>query len=163
MNAQEPQDEIAPVSPIVLFLQKNSWVYGAVVVFLVAFVAGGIYMANRPQHGSWRYGLCRTFVDFEFAYPITFDILSVTEDSNSTRFFMAEKNPFGNERIIQVDCDYQVTDTGVFMTRMMLERKNIPPGTLAYYNRMIPTLLSLKTLDTELPKPLPRSLDKLKR
>lgn len=163
MDAPEPQEDSVPVSPVVLFLQKNSWVYGVVVVALIVLVAGGIYLSNRPQHGTWRYGVCRALMDFEFAYPPTFDILSVAEESTSVRFFMAEKNPFGNERILQIDCDYKINGSNVALAQLQIDRKAIQPARLEYYNQMLPVLLSLKQLDTVIPPPLPRSLDLLKR
>ncbi len=157
----EEESEVV-VSPVAEFLRKNTWVYPAVILGILVLIGGAIYMNTRPAHGTWRFGLCRTFMEFEYAFPPTFDILSVEEQRTSARFYMAETNPFGNERIIQIDCDYQINGQRVKLARLSQDRKPIPAERLATYNRMIPVLMSGE-LNTELPKPLPTALDKLKR
>lgn len=149
-------------SPLVVFLRKNPWVYPVGILLAIAIVGYMIWMNNQPAHGTWRYGLCRAFMEFEYAFPPTYDVLSVEEQNTSSRFYMAETNPFGNERIVQVDCDYQVNNNSVRLVRLSLDRKPIPPARVAYYNKMIPTLMSTK-LNTVLPPPLPTALDQLKR
>lgn len=103
-------------------------------------------------------------LEFEFPYPKTIDVLSVTEENKSARVYFAEKNTFGNERILQADCDYSIDERNgrVTLVRMLFDRKPIPKDRVALYNRMIPALMA-QELDKRLPPAMADSLDRLKR
>lgn len=150
-------------SPVAEFFRKP-WVFPVLIALILLVVGYLVWNAMQPAKGSWRFGVCRALVEFEYVYPITFDVLAVAEDQTSSRIYFAEHNPFGNERIVQADCDYQIDGARgvVTLTRLSLDRKPVTKKRLDYYNRLIPTLLSLK-LDVDLPPALPRTLDKLKR
>lgn len=143
---------------------KKPWAFPALIGAVIVIAGFLIWESNQPAHGTWRYGLCRQIIEFEYSYPTTFDIMSVTEDTSSARIYFAEKNSFGNERIVQADCDYQVdaARNRITLVRLSLDRKPVPKERIAFYNRLIPTLRT-QELDTALPPPLPRSLDLLKR
>lgn len=146
------------------FFRRNKWALPAAAIIVIAAIAGAVFLVTQPSYGTFRYGLCRTFLEYEFAYPPTIEILTVTEESKAARIYFAEKNPFGNERIIQADCDFQIDSARnqVTLLRLSFDRKPIPKERVARYNRMIPTLMAME-LNKELPPVLPRSLDRLKR
>lgn len=162
VTTTDTDDDTPVVSPVILFLQKNPWVYLVVLIILAGLIGSGIYMSNRPAQGTWRFGICRTLMDFEFAFPPTFDIMSVEEQRTSVRMYMAETNPFGNERILQIDCDYQINNNIVKLTKLSIDRKAIAPSRVTYYNKMMPVLMASQ-LNKDLPPPLPTALDQLKR
>lgn len=157
-NAAVAQD----VSPVILYLRKNAWVYPVVVLAVIVLIGVGAYVSSLPPKGTWRFAVCRSLVQFEFTYPETIDVLSATEGRATARLYLSEMNTFGNERIWQVDCDYQINGTKVTLARLSLDRKKIPDERVEYYNKMMSTLMSQNPNRT-MPKPLPSSLDKLKR
>lgn len=150
-------------SALVGFFRKP-WAFPAVIAVVVLGVGFFIWQGAQPQQGTWRYGLCRQLIQFEYTYPTTFDVLSVAEDRASSRIYFAEKNSFGNERIVQADCEYQIDERAnrISLIRLSLDRKPVSKERIAVYNRMIPVLLT-QEMDRDLPKPLPRTLDQLKR
>ncbi len=155
---------MARAHPVARFLRRNTWAMPVIIVTLLVAIGGGIYISSQPAQGTFRYGLCRTFLEFEFAYPPTIDILSVTEEATTARLYFAEKNPFGNERIVQADCDYQIdaARNKVVLKRMTFDRKPVSNEHIALYNRMIPPLMAFE-LNKDLPPKMPDSLDRLKR
>lgn len=160
-----PDNDASPiqeVSPVVLYLRKNPWVYPVAILLIIAVIGGLVYLSSLPPKGTWRFAACRSLIQFEFTYPGTIDVLSATEGKTTARLYLSEMNTFGYERIWQVDCDYQINGGKVKLARVSLDRKKIPDDRIAYYNKMLPVLMGQKP-DPTMPKPLPASLDKLKR
>jgi len=154
----------AQASPFFTWLNKNGWVYWLIALLIFGGIGFGIYKSQQPKQGGVLYGICKTLMNFEYQYPFTFDVLTVTQGSRDVRMFMAETNSFGQERIVQVDCDFSITDGRMALTRLTLDRKAIPDERIQYYNRIVPTLRAMSDeLDRDLPEPLPRSLQELKR
>lgn len=91
-------------------------------------------------------------------------MLAVTEENTAARIYFAEKNPFGNERIVQADCDYQIDSARqrVALKRLSFDRKAVPNDRVARYNKMIPTLMAMD-VNKDLPPKMADSLDRLKR
>ncbi len=157
------QNAVKP-SPFFTWLNKNGWVIWVVFLLIAVGIGYAIYNAQKPKQGGTLYGVCKTLMDFEYQYPFTFDILSVSEGRRDVRIFMAETNSFGQERIIQVDCDFSMNNNKLLLARLTLDRKAVPDEKIEYYNRIVPTLASMSdTLNRDLPKPLPKSLQELKR
>lgn len=165
MSDHDPseQDQVQP-SPFFKWLDQNGWVFwviGLVITIAIGFL---IYQNTKPKQGGILYGICHTLMDFEYQFTHTFDVLTVNEGRRDVRIFMAETNSFGQERIVQIDCDFSIANNEILLTRLAQDRKPIPSQRVEYYNRLMPTLVSMQdALKRDLPKPLPRSLQELKR
>jgi hypothetical protein len=156
--------ESAITSPVAIFLRRYPQTIPLGVLFILAVAGYFFWAASQPAQGGWRYGVCRSLIEFESAYPPTIEILSASEEQATARIFYSERNPFGNERIIQADCDYQINSQAgtVKLARLSFDRKPVSQAKIARYNALVQVLMT-QQMNTDLPKALPRSLDQLKR
>lgn len=151
-------------SPFFTWLNNNGWVFWIIGLVIIGGVGYTIYQSKQPKQGGVLYGVCKSLMDFEYSYPFTFDVLTVAEGRRDVRIFMAETNSFGQERIVQIDCDFATADNKISLVRLALDRKPILKERIEYYNRIVPILVNMgDQLNRDLPKPLPRSLQELKR
>jgi hypothetical protein len=136
------------------------WVW--LLIILAVAGGGGWYLASQPVQASWRYGVCRAFLDQYVRFPTTVKIEQGGETRGSAYMTFFDTNPFGAQQVRVFECYFNEDAQGrVTLSRITMDRKSIPQDYVDKYNAQIPVLASQK-LDTALPGDLPSNIEDLK-
>ncbi len=148
-------------------LRLPLWGWGIIAVILIG---GALAIAlNLPQHGSWRYGACKVFLENSIRFPTTIDIISAKENSTTVTIGFSDINPQGSQQIRDFKCYYSANEQGrTTLTKITIYdgMKNgatpLPDDITKKFNAMLP-ILSGEKMDTRLPKDIPTSVEDLKK
>ena len=77
------------------------------------------------RSGTWRYALCKVFMEQYSQYPSELKILTVAEKQNSAQIGYLSTNAFGDQSSELMECFYNTNDNRVSLTRVTLNRKNL--------------------------------------
>jgi hypothetical protein len=144
------------------------WGWGMLGITLIGAAIG--VALNMPQHGSFRYGACRVFLESYIRFPSSIQIIAAGETQNITTISFSDINPFGAEQIRDFKCYFTNAPNGkTLLTSITLNdgmKKGglpLPDAITKKFNAMLPTLATTK-LNTELPESLPTgSLESLQK
>jgi len=98
-------------------------------VFLGGLVAvaliGYLIYASMPntREGTWRYAICKTFLERYSQYPTELKILTVAEKQNSAQIGYLTINSYGSQESALMECFYNTDQRGVSISRVTLDRK----------------------------------------
>ncbi len=142
------------------FLKIPVWIF---LTFALFGAGGGLaYLLTLPKHAGWRYGACRVFLEHYIRFPETIQIEEGGETRNSAVLIFSDINPFGARQVRVFECYYSQGPRGnVILSRILLDRRQLPSALVEKYNTMLPVITSLE-LDTALPKDFPDNLEDLK-
>jgi len=121
----------------------------------LAVIGAGAYLyydMNRPATGSWRYGVCRTFVELETRYPHTINVTQVVEDARYAEIYVSFINAHGVRPTRVYKCNYKQTETGqILVDDIYVDFDRISDEKIDLFNKMVPFLIESKDIDTTLP------------
>lgn len=130
---------------------------GVLVLFLLVltFTAG--------TQGTWRYAVCKVFLERYAEYPSSLKILTAGEKQSSAQIGYMITNAFGSRESELMECFYNVTGAGVTLSRVTVERIPLPQELIDTFNPTIGVILSDEDLDKNFPPKLPNDLEDLKQ
>ena len=145
-------------------LPYKAWIYTLVFFMVTGVIGYGIYEYTRPPKGTWRYGVCRSFVELYLRYPQTIRIEDVTERSTYAKLELNYLNAQGSRPTRIFRCDYeQKSGKGVLIKEIRIDRKLVEQGTIDSFNIVVPQLIADPELNTTLPLPFDGTFEGLKR
>ena len=130
---------------------------GILILFLLVltFTAG--------TQGTWRFGVCKVFLERYAEYPSSLKILTAGEKQSSAQIGYMITNAFGSRQSELMECFYNVTGAGVSLSRVTIERKPLPQELIDIFNPTIGIILADEDLDKTFPPSLPNDLEDLKQ
>lgn len=135
-----------------------------IAVGIVAVLAGGYYaVIGDKQEGSWRYGVCKTFLERHVRFPETLDVMAPFEREASAKIYYTQTNPYGQQQMQLIECHYKPSATGSpELNKVTIDRTPISKDKIDSFNKTIPVVLTTD-MDLEYPPKMQNSLEKLKR
>ena len=96
-------------------------------VIVVVLIIWGIisFFSDGKRTGTWRYGLCKVFLEQYVSYPTSLVILMAEEGPNAARIGYLATNVYGAQVSEQMECFYNVTQQGVQLTRVVVDRRSL--------------------------------------
>lgn len=130
---------------------------GVLLVFLIVLT-----FTAAPQ-GTWRYGICKVFLERYAAYPPNLKILTAGEKQSSAQIGYMITNAFGSRQSELMECFYNITPQGVRLNRVTIDRKPLNQAIIDAFNPTIDVIIAHPDLDKTLPERLPTNLEDLKQ
>ena len=94
------------------------------IVLIGALAYGGITAyIGEGRSGTWRYGLCKVFLEQYTAYPQSLVILDSGEGQNAAMIGYLATNPYGAQQSQEMECFYSSGPAGITMSRVTINRK----------------------------------------
>jgi len=140
--------------------QEIIFIGGLLLVTLMVLYFALSYTA--PREGTWRYGICKVFLERYAQYPMDLKILTAAEKQNSAQIGYLTTNSYGSRESELMECFYNTGETGVSISRITINRKTYNQEIVDDFNTSIPILLGNEGMDVTLPKQLPNTFDGLK-
>lgn len=126
-------------------------------------IAGVIAFGLMPLTGTMKYGICRTFIEKRYTYPIYMDIISVLEREADVRIEYTVVNEFGDTMFHTITCTYRPDPASTMaLASVILDRQKIAQTELDAFNRTIPAVLAYPP-DLRVPMPMTEDLMNLWR
>lgn len=149
-------------SPFILLMKQyqNYVLIGLGVVALV--VVYFTFIKEDKRYGTWRYGLCRVFLEQYAQYPTNLVILTVGEKQNSAQIGYLITNSYGSQYSQLMECFYNINQNNVTLNKVTIDRKLYKGDLLEGFNKTIPILLNGGDLDLVIPDRLSQSITGLK-
>ena len=131
-------------------------------IFLLIIIAISIYSSTSSgATGTWRYGVCKVFLERYQQYPDHLKILTAGEKQSSAQIGYLATNAYGMRQSGLLECFYS-TSNGVQLSKVTLDRKPLPDDMVEIFNKTIPVVLAQEDLDLTLPPSLPNTMAGLK-
>jgi hypothetical protein len=130
---------------------------GVLMLFLIVLTFTG------SQQGTWRYAICKVFLERYAEYPPSIKILTAGEKQSSAQIGYMITNAFGSRESELMECFYNVTSLGVQLNRVTVERIPLPQELIDSFNPTINAIITQPDLDTTLPERLPSDIEDLKQ
>jgi hypothetical protein len=110
----------------IAFLKTNQEVFillGTLIFLgLVAWVAFGI---ERPREGTWRYAICKVFLERYAQYPTDVKILTADEKRSSVQIGYLATNSYGMRESKLMECFYNIQQNRVELSRITINRRTL--------------------------------------
>jgi len=96
---------------------------GAMLVLgLVGYLIFGV---ERPREGTWRYAICKVFLERYSQYPTDLQILTAAEKQNSAQIGYLTTNSYGMRESRLMECFYNIDNGRVQLNRVTIDRKTL--------------------------------------
>ncbi len=97
----------------------------AIGVLLIAIIAYAIFGVERPREGTWRYAICKVFLERYTQYPTDLKILTAAEKQNSAQIGYLATNSYGIRESRLMECFYNTDGGRVTLNRVTIDRKTL--------------------------------------
>jgi len=131
-------------------------------IFVIAIIAFFILTSESAPKGSWRYGVCKTFLEQYAQYPPNLRILTAGEKQNSAQIGYLITNSYGSQESELMECFYNIDQNGVTLNRVSIDRHTYDADKVKEFSASIPIILADENLDLTLPPRLANTLEGLK-
>jgi len=133
-------------------LFKDKLLLALGVIVLLCGIGGFVYYdMNKPEYGTWRYGLCRTFAELQIRFPSTMWITQVIEDPKYAELYVSYLNAHGVRPTRAYKCNYDFIDGRIHMTSVTVDFDQLSDEVVAKFDQTIPFLINDPDLNLELP------------
>lgn len=75
------------------------------------------------RQGTWRYAICKIFLEQYTQYPTELKILTVAEKQNSAQIGYLTTNSYGSQESQLIECFYNINPQAVTISRITIDRK----------------------------------------
>lgn len=133
----------------------------AVMAVIIMTLIVSSFMNQKPT-GTWRYGLCKVFLEQYSQYPENLKILTAAEKQSSAQIGYLTTNSYGSRESQLMECFYNTSNNRIEMSRVTIDRKAYDQSKVQRFNTSINIILANEDLDLELPRNLPKSVVDLK-
>lgn len=131
----------------------------AAVIILGVFFLPGFFEVPK---GTWRYGVCKAFIERNLQYPSTGDVLVAVESSESSTIYVSKRNAFGDETLQLYECSYGRDEQGrLIMKQVLVNDEPFDPAIVEAFSKTIPSVMSAE-MDLELPQGFSLDITKFK-
>ena len=145
----EPDDNDTQAVAILKANQQILFLIGCVLAIgIAAFLAFGL---QKPIKGTWRYGVCKVFLERYVPFPTHLTILNAGEKQNGARIDYLMTNTFGSRQSSEMECFYNINNGQVKMSRVTVDRRPVLQKDVDDFNIVIPMLISSEDLGTTMP------------
>jgi hypothetical protein len=134
------------------FLKNKAFLALAVVVLVIA---GGIYYLyekNKPEYGTWRFGVCKTFIETQLRFPDTLWITAVIEDPYYAEIYASYVNAHGMRPTRVYKCNYKLVGDRMTIDYINIDNERIDDKIVKEFNMLVPMLINNPDVDLELPE-----------
>lgn len=163
-QAQEAQ------SKITIFLQKlakdrsSQILIGVILgILVVGYIVYATFLSDGNRQGTWRYAVCRTFLELNHEFPQTIDILAAGEGQSDVTIFYNVRNSFGATEVNSAYCAYTQAQGGrVILRSLQINGEEVDRERRDKFSFTIPYII-YSNPDASLPPPLKGALDQIKK
>lgn len=148
-------------------LKKKKLRKWGIIGAIVLVLGYGIYLLFIPYKGGMTFGVCKTFLEQQLAYPERARLSNVEDMGALIRIWYTQVDSFGEYRMESLSCTYRAandadmkkygTPLPFVLSKAVIGRRDIDAGVVEKFNYGIPAIVS-SDLDLTLPSPLPDSL-----
>lgn len=133
-------------------LKKNKLLMALAIILLILAGAGYYYYeSNKPSYGTWRYGVCRAFVELQLRFPKTMWVTQVVEDSHYAEIYVSYLNAHGMRPTRVYKCNYKQSGNSIKIDYITIDNEKIDDKIVNKFNQVVPFLINDPDLDTLLP------------
>lgn len=140
--------------------QEIIMIVSAIALLVLAYIIFTSFFDKRV--GTWRYGICKVFLERSVEYPTNLKILTTAEKQNSAQIGYLVTNAYGSTESQLMECFYTTDNTGIHLSKVTLDRRTYDQSVVDAFNVSIGTILTDKDLNLELPTRLSDTLEDLK-
>jgi hypothetical protein len=146
-----------------LLKQKQEMIFVSVVGFITILIIFLVVLSgNDEAKGTWRYGLCKVFLERYAQYPTHIKLLTSGEKQNSAQLGYININSYGSQNSEMMECFYNIDQNGVTLNHVTVNRRTFNQDMVNEFNQSIPIILEREDLDLVLPPRLGWTLESLK-
>ena len=133
--------------------QKQAIKYGSisfafVLILLIMFSCG-------PREGTMMYGICRSFLELQVAYPESIQHRMVEQYPKAVRIYYTQRDPYGGYTQQMIECAYkQDPQRGWILGVVEINRKKFDSAIIQKFNQTLSAVVSAEP-DLVLPPPIP--------
>lgn len=98
---------------------------GGVILILAILYGAYSFYAGMGRTGSWRYGLCKVFLEQYSYFPDSLKILDAQEGQTAARIRFVMAGPYGGYESKEIECIYNVRPDSVTLSRVTIDRRPI--------------------------------------
>jgi hypothetical protein len=115
------------------FIQKlkqyQEWVFVGLCGLAILIIFMVVMTFTKGTEGTWRYAICRVFLERNSQYPPNLKLLFAGEKQTSAQIGYMVTNAFGSRQSELMECFYNVTQTGVRLNKVSSEvlNRTLPP------------------------------------
>jgi len=118
-------------------------------IFVIGYFVYGA-MTAKPM-GTWRYGICKTYIELRETYPSSVKIIAAGEKPTEAFIYFSNINAFGDQSLHFISCIYDQNDAGaLIMSAVELDENPEPQDRVDGFSSSIPYLMTLE-MDLQLP------------
>ncbi len=113
--------------------------------------------------GSFKFGICRVFLELYVQYPDTLRLGTTEERGNLTKIWFEQIDSFGENHLQALQCYFKKDESGKVwqISRATIDRREIDPEIIERFNASIPMIYAYPP-ELEYYYELPRGLEGLK-
>ena len=134
----------------------------SVLLIILGYVVYTQFLSNPGRQGTWRYAVCRTFLELHHDFPRTIDLFAVGENQASATIFYNVRNAFGAVEANNIYCSYKTLEGGrVIFDQVQINGENMDQDKVQKMSFTILYILQ-SDLDLALPPPPKGALEDFK-
>lgn len=128
----------------------------------ILFIFSMALTLTSGREGTWRYALCKVFLERYVDYPTSLKILTAGEKSNSAQIGYIATNAFGSRESELMECFYNIETGGIRLNQVTIDRIPIDNTLIDVFNPTIGSILAQDDLDYKFPEDFPEDLEDYK-
>jgi len=141
-------DEARPV-----YHRGKLFALGATGVLLIIIVFA--LFSCGPRKGTILYGICKTYLEQDIAYPETIRPVRVEQFPSATRIYYTSIDPFGQYKLEYIECVYKFdAQNNLSVDKVLVNRREEDQDKIDSFNKSLAAIVAGKP-DLTLPPPLP--------
>ena len=124
------------------------------IVFLLLIIVVAMFSCG-PAQGTILYGICKTYLEQNVAYPETIRPANVEQYPMATRIYYTSIDPFGQYKMEQIECVYKVdAANNLQVEKILLNRREEEQAKIDKFNISLSAIVEGKP-DLTLPPRTP--------
>lgn len=156
----EPNDKDTQFTAALKKYQDFVLIGGVFLIIIIIIIVATSFTSQRT--GTWRYGLCKTFLERYVQYPTNLKILTTGEKQNSAQIGYLTTNSYGSRESELMECFFNTGGGRVTINKITLDRKPLQEDSIKEFNKTIPIIMAREDLNLELPPRLSNAIEDLK-
>lgn len=94
-------------------------------ILIIGLIAYAIFGVERPRDGTWRFAICKVFLERYTQYPTDLKILTAAEKQSSAQIGYLATNSYGIRESSLMECFYNTDGGRVSLNRVTIDRKTL--------------------------------------
>ena len=110
----------------IAFLKTNQTLLLLIGIICFLTLAGWLaFGIERPREGTWRFAICKVFLERYAQYPTDVKILTAAEKQSSAQITYLTTNSYGMRESRLMECFYNILDNRVELNRITINRRTL--------------------------------------